>query len=123
MTTTKTDAQTTHNQRGSMTREQLLEGMALAIELEIKRTSSRGSKYDNAASAVLDYISPMLGEVVEALEACKKFSIDNVNLAQCGFDSPPEPATRFDYELDCMGAMCANTVAQLECFVVKGGGE
>lgn len=47
----------------------------------------------------------------EALESVKQFAIANVNLVNNGFDSPPEPATQFDYELDCLGAMCADTLA------------
>jgi hypothetical protein len=88
-----------------MTREQLLEG----IENAILEASDGYMSNPKIAQAVLDYISPMLGEVREALQY---YSLSHKVVGNLGTGV---------IESVFNGEKAQKALAQLECFVVKGG--
>lgn len=114
-----------------MTREQLLEGIARAVALHIYRSEGletmnymgendyanrEWTHYQSQAQAVLDYISPMLREVVEASKPMVAHSKNYFTMLR-GMHEYPE----YQYVAnEC--ATFEQALTQLECFV-KGGVE
>ena len=58
-----------------MTNEELIEGVADVIRHELEKSTVRGSKYNNAAQAVINYLTPMMREVAGSQRAAIKFML------------------------------------------------
>ena len=103
-----------------MTREQLLDDLAKVIR-------SKSIRDTESAKAVLDYITPMLEGVVEALENTKRdysVALNNSYAVEAIMgDSYPE---RMQNDINRKFVQMqlekiTQALAQLECFVVNGG--